>query len=87
MSASRRTVKTRSTLRCSASSRWGDVTGEGTEILCTRSECCLPPFFFVRLVLKDEKRRWEVTYIPWGILDDDGLTEPEDDDEDDADDD
>ena len=38
-------------------------------------------------MLKDEKRRWEVTYIPWGILDDDGLTEPEDDDEDDADDD
>jgi len=31
--------------------------------------------------------KWEVTYIPWGILDDDGLTEPEDDDEDDADDD
>ncbi|KAI9434885.1 hypothetical protein H4582DRAFT_2080554 [Lactarius indigo] len=31
--------------------------------------------------------KWEVTYIPWGILDEDGLTEPDSDNDDDDDDD
>jgi hypothetical protein len=31
--------------------------------------------------------KWEVTYIPWGILDEDGATEPDSDEADDDDDD
>ena len=36
-------------------------------------------------MLNDGKHRWEVTYAPWGILDEDGETEPDSDLDDDDD--